>query len=149
VEFRHVVYMRAKHEAQMARRGSYPICPHCDAPVEEPLGGNWEECHLIPKTLGGRRNHDNIRPGHPDCNRRDGHKVCAVAAKINRLRQRKPARHPFPCGVNSNWTKPMHGVPQRRRTGAERHAAFVDGRALRDADGKPIGVWAKETCDGR
>lgn len=143
--FRTVVYLRAQHEAFMAGRGRFPICPHCDKPVEEPLTGDWHEAHLTPKAFGGRRTHGNIRPAHPDCNLRDGHTVTTKAAKARRLRLGKPpARHPFPCGVNSKWTKPIHGVPQRRQTGAQRHAAFLARRALRDADGKPVGAFAKE-----
>jgi hypothetical protein len=45
-------------------------------------------------------------------------------------------------GRRDNFKIAVGGGRKPRLTGAERHAAFVASRALHDADGNPIGVWA-------
>jgi HNH endonuclease len=149
VKLRELVYMRARWQAQHDGRGEYPICPHCDKPVRQPMGGNWHSAHIIPRALGGRMTVDNLRPAHPRCNLVDGRRVTSLAAKGDRIRRkhagtwRRP-RHPIPGSRCTRLTKSPN-KPARLRADVEaERGAWRTRMALRDADGNPVGVWAPE-----
>jgi hypothetical protein len=149
---RETVWLRGKHAAFTAGRGSLPICPHCELPVFET--DDWDECHFLHKSraFGASNALDNVTPGHHACNLRHGAEVVTPAkAKADRIRRRhigaaRPGtgRHPLPGGRRSGFKIAIGGGTRPRTTSAQRHAAFVASRALRDDDGNPVGVWA---CD--
>ena len=148
---RETVWLRGKHKAFMDGRGAQPICPHCDLPVFET--DDWDECHHPhkPRAFGGGDALDAVTPGHRLCNRRHGAQVVApLKAKADRVRRKHigaqrqgMGRFAMRGGRRSSERKTIAGGVVRRTTGAERHAAMIASRALRDADGNPIGVWAE------
>ena len=68
----------------------------------------------------------------------------AISGGLNGYAQ-KPGMGRFAMrgGRRSGERKTIAGQVVRRTTGAERHAAMLASRALRDADGNPIGVWVQ------
>lgn len=149
---RETVWLRGKHAAYAAGRGSQPICPHCDLPVFET--DDWDECHHPhkPRAFGGGSGVDAVTPGHHLCNLRDGAQVVTPAkAKADRVRRKhigaqKPGMGRFAMrgGRRSKERKTINGQVVRRTTGAQRHAAFIASRALIAADGTPVGAFAPQ-----
>lgn len=128
---RDYVYSEAKTAAQLAGRGDFPICPHCQLPVTP--GQAWDECHVgVPKVFGGKSK----VPGHRRCNQLDNNQVVTpAAAKANEVRKRHLGikgpglgRAPMRGGVRSKERKTMHGGVVRRQSHAEAHAAFLQAR---------------------
>lgn len=148
---RETVWLRGKHAAYVAGRGSQPICPHCDLPVFE--SDDWDECHHphAARAFGAGNGLDDVTPGHHACNMRHGAQVVTPAkAKADRIRRKhigaqRPGmgRFAMPGGRRSQRRKTVSGQVVERTTGAERHAAMLASRALHDADGNPIGAWAQ------
>ena len=149
---RETVWLRSKHAAYMAGRGTQPICPHCDLPVFET--DDWDECHHPhkPRAFGGGSGVDAVTVGHRACNQRHGAQVVTPAkAKADRIRRKaigawRPGAGRFAMrgGRRSEERKTIAGGVVRRTTGAQRHAAMLAGRALTDADGNLVGVWAAD-----
>jgi hypothetical protein len=128
---RDYLYSEARTAAQLAGRGNFPICPHCDLPVQP--GQAWDEVHVgTPKVFGGKSK----TVGHRRCNQLDNNLVVTpAAARANEVRKRHLGikgpglgRTPMRGGVRSRERKTMrHGVV-RRLTHAQAHAAFLRRR---------------------
>ena len=143
---RDALYSREATAAHKAGRGRYPICPHCDLPVEP--GQPWDEVHVgAPKCFGGK----DTGVGHRECNQRDNNEnVTPAAAKAERVRKfylgiTGPGlgRCPMDGGRRSSVTRTMtHGV-RPRLTQAQKLAATLARRSFTAADIEP---QAQEGC---
>jgi len=107
--------------------------------------------HRKARAFKGSDAYDNLGVAHRRCNLEDGAQVVTPAkAKADRVRRKhigaqKPGMGRFAMrgGRRSSERKTIAGEVVRRTTGAERHAAMIASRTLRDADGNPVGVWAQ------
>src|SRR4029077_7132784 len=145
---REQLWLREKGKARIAGRGPLPICNLCDRAVREQDA--WDESHVphMPKAFGGKV----TGIAHHLCNITHGATVVRKAVeKSNRVRRkhigaagRGLGRYPMRGGPRGAFKIGVGGGRQPRTTSAERHAAMIASRTLRDADGNPIGVWAPD-----
>ena len=144
---REQLWLREKNKAYLAGLGAQPRCNLCSLPVLET--DDWDESHDPgkAKAFGGKK----TGVAHRPCNQRHNNAVVTPAvAKAKRVYRKhigaqKPGMGRFAMrgGRRSGERKTIAGQVVRRTTGAERHAAMLASRALRDADGNPVGVWAE------
>lgn len=130
---RAALWRRDSLNAYLEGRGRSPICPHCDLAVTP--GQMWDKCHVgAPRWSGGKR----LQVGHRVCNQLHNQKIDTPAfAKSNRVRDRHIGAkgpglgpHPMRAGRRSGVSKTFrHGLVPRR-THAQKHAAFLAGRAI-------------------
>ena len=128
---RDYLYSEARAAAELAGRGKYPVCPHCDLPVTP--GQAWDEVHVtVPRCFGGKSK----TVGHRRCNQLDNNQaVTPLAAKAREVRKRHLGikgpglgRHPMRGGRRSREKRTMCRGVEARRTHAELHAAFLRHR---------------------
>jgi hypothetical protein len=86
--------------------------------------------HVIPYWLSRHSGLSNCGALTVPCHKRKTRRDAKVIARTKRLMKRRKARHPFPCGRESRFSKPIYGPPVRRTTLAERHAATMRKRAI-------------------
>lgn len=127
------LWKREALNAYLDGRGRLPICPHCDLAVM--VGQAWDRCHVgAPAWSGGKR----LQVGHRLCNQLQNQKVDTPAfAKSNRVHNRHIGasgpglgKAPMRAGRRSGLTKTMRRGLQPRLTHAQKHAAFLAGRAI-------------------
>lgn len=117
--------------AHKAGRGRYPICVHCDIPVQP--GDAWDRSHItVPQAFGGK----SVGVGHRLCNQLDNNRVVTPAvAKAEAVRKKHLGidgpglgRAPMRFGRRSGKTATMnHGI-QPRFTQGEKHKALMAAR---------------------
>lgn len=127
------LYDREAAIAQATGRGPFPICVHCNLPVEP--GQAWDEAHDgVPACFGGTV----TGVGHRDCNRRDNNEnVTPAAAKAERVRKKHVGiigpglgRHPMDGGRRTPVTKTMRGGVKPHLTQAQKLAATLARRSF-------------------
>lgn len=134
---RAALWAREATNAYLDGRGRLPICNLCNLPLA--IGDDWDESHAPekPRCFGGRR----VGVAHRLCNRDHGSKVVTPAlAKSNRVRNRHIGasgpglgKAPMRAGRRSGLSKTFrHGLVPRL-THAQKHAAFLAGRAIAPA----------------
>lgn len=137
---RDYLYSREATAAYKVGRGKFPICPHCDRPVEP--GQAWDEAHVaVPKALGGK----STGVGHRICNRLDNNQVVTpMVASVRRKKLRHLGvtgpglgRHPLPGGKRSKLSKTINNGVQPRRTLGERLAALNARRFFHTTEDTP------------
>lgn len=131
---RDYLYSRCRNEAGISGLGNYPICNICNQPVL-PTDA-WDESHAPehPKALGGK----SVAIAHLTCNRDHGAKVVTpMVAKVKRTRDKflgikgpGLGRHPMQGGRRSGVTRTMSGEVKPRLTLAQKHAQFLQRRAI-------------------
>lgn len=131
---RDYLYSRCRNEAGIAGLGNHPICNICHQPVL-PTDA-WDESHAPehPKALGGK----SVAIAHLTCNRDHGAKVVVpLIAKVKRTRDKflgikgpGLGRHPMQGGRRSGVTRTMSGEVKPRLTLAQKHAQFLQRRAI-------------------
>lgn len=130
---REALWLRERLAAYKAGDGDLPICNLCGLPVAET--DDWDESHDgVPRANGGRL----TGIAHMLCNRQHGAKIVTPAiAKANRVRQRHIGasgpglgKHPMRAGRRSGLKKTFGKGLQPRLTHAQKHAAFLAGRAI-------------------
>lgn len=127
------LYSREATAAFKADRGRFPICPHCDLPVEP--GQLWDESHVtVPRAFGGK----DTAVGHRECNQLDNNEVVTpLAAKAERVRKLHLGitgpglgRYPMDGGRRSGVTKTIRGGVKPRETQAQKLAATLARRSF-------------------
>jgi hypothetical protein len=146
---REKVWQREKNKAYLAGLSPFPICIHCGLPVDQMKA--WHVAHRKARAFKGSDALDNLGVAHIECNLDDGaHVVTPAKAKADAVRRHHTGadgpglgKCPMHAGRRSHMSKKINGRVVERTTAAQRHAAMVASRALRDADGNPVGVWAQ------
>lgn len=127
------LWAREKLHAYLNGRGDHPICNICDEPVTPDQA--WDESHEgAPKALGGK----SVGVGHRKCNRDHGAQVVTLMVSKAKRGHKKfvgilgPGLGKFPMqgGRRSRVSKTMRNGLQPRLTLAQRHALFLQKRAI-------------------
>lgn len=142
------IWMRERNNAQLAGRGGFPICHHCDKPVDPLTEGAGHLAHHVTTPawavrLGAKRTSHAI--AHAACNLKHGRTVeTPAAAQHKRLsaveaeHQRRMAgepwrqlsRYPMQGGRLSRNTRAVGGRVRRRLSAVEKQAAFIRKRGI-------------------
>jgi HNH endonuclease len=106
--------------------------PKCGAPL---TSETQREDHIIPWWIKGHSGPSNCQLLCAPCHDAKTASIdVPVIAKLKRLRRRKAARHPMPCGRSSRWSKPIGAFgPVRRTSVAEKIAATLARRRFEEA----------------
>jgi hypothetical protein len=99
----------------------------CGAPVARETA---EFHHVIPFYLSHHSGLSNCAALTPKCHKAETKKWAKVIAKTKRQKKRRKVRHPFPCGRESRWSKPVNGIPVPRTSLAQKHAATMARRRI-------------------